>query len=663
MKNKRIISAGLRKFRKLKCIMIAFLIATSCWAVDFSTQLAYSQKIQISLNLSNKTLKEVFKEIERNSEFVIFYYEGVIDSNKRVKLNVKNQTVDKILDELFEGTNNTYNIVDKQIYITKQIDKEELPLQVQQRKTVTGTVLDNTGEPVVGANVVVKGSSKGTITDVDGVFSLDVPENAILQISYIGYISQELKVGNKNVLHVRLQDDTRALDEVVVVGYGTQTRSSLTSSISEIKGDLLTNLPVANISRAIDSYVPGVTASETLSEKPGSAPTLSIRGENSINNSEPLVLIDGIEGCMNTINPNDIDNISVLKDAASTSIYGARAAGGVILITTKKGKMNDKVRINYSGSYSNREATRLPEMLDGYTYVQYMTAMSKNAGTTQALDTPEYWAALLDPNITEIPAPGRPLTHFVGTSSVDHVAEMMGSAGMHDHSVSLTGGNDKVSFLLSGGYLQEDALYRYGDFGYARYNFRSNVDFKFTEKISLGVRVSYSHAKTDQPVKGWDAEMHQAYYSQPISPIKWSTTGDWGGNNDGNVIQDLVEGGHDINKTDRLEISGNLNVNFGKGLTWNTIVGGNLQNEIVTKEEKSIFRYSVQPGVVVGKIYDPNALTRKQTRTIYRNIQSYLTYEVTSIKKHNIKLMGGLSYEDNSADVSTENVRSFFLMI
>lgn len=384
--------------------------------------------------------------------------------------------------------------------------------------------------------------------------------------------------------------------------------------------------------------MPGITASATLSEKPGSAPLLSIRGENSINNSSPLVLIDGIEGDMNTINSNDIENISVLKDAASTAIYGARAAGGVILITTKKGVNNQKIRINYSGSYSGREATRLPETIDGYTYAQYRITSESAAGRVSEYDNQTVLDAILNPNVTEIPAPGRPLTHFIGTAS------------MHDHSLSITGGNDKISFLLSGGYLKEDALYNYGDFGFRRYNFRSNLDYKLSDRISMGVRVSYSNSKTDQPVRGWDTEMQQTYLSQPTNPVKWSTTGDWGGNNDGNSIQDLVEGGHTISKTDRIDISGNILVNLIKGLSWNTIVGGSLSQDNITKEQKSIYRYSVKPGVPVGKLFVPNSLTREETKTLYRNIQTFATYEAPSIRDHNFKIMAGASYEDNSID-------------
>lgn len=248
MKNKWINSARVRKLKKLQCIIVACLVTTSCWAVDFSAQLNYSQKVQLSLNLSNKTLKEVFKEIERNSEFVIFYYENIIDSNKKIELNIKNQTVDKILDKLFEGTDNAYNIVDKQIYIIKKEKEMSTSLPVSQpRRMISGTVLDTKGEPVIGANVLIKDSSIGTITDIEGKFTLDVPENAVLLVSYIGYEPQEIKTGSKTLLEIRLHEDMQNLDEVVVVGYGTQTKSSLSSSIVEIKGDQLMNLPVAKV--------------------------------------------------------------------------------------------------------------------------------------------------------------------------------------------------------------------------------------------------------------------------------------------------------------------------------------------------------------------------------------------------------------------------------
>ncbi|MDY3070164.1 MAG: TonB-dependent receptor [Parabacteroides sp.] len=610
----------------------------------------------VTINLNNVSVKQAMDELKSITGYTFVYSSNDLDSKKKISVSANDEDIEAVIGQILNGQKVSYEIKDKTIIVKKITNTTKT--QQSAPKKITGTVVDDAGIPVIGANVMVKGTTNGTITDLDGKFVLDVPEGSVLEISYIGYLTQTVKANGGNI-SVALKEDTQKLDEVVVVGYGTQTKSSLTSSIVEIKGDKLTNLPVSNISRAIDSYVPGITASATLSEKPGSSTELSIRGENSINNSAPLVLIDGIEGDMSTISPNDVDNISVLKDAASTSIYGARAAGGVILITTKKGGKNEKIRVNYSGAYSLREATRLPEKLSGWDYAQYRITAESAAGQVSEFDNQAVLDAIRDPNITEIPAPGRPLTHFIGTADVDHVKEMMGTANMHDHSLSITGGNNKISFLVSGNILKEDALFKYGDFGFIRYNMRSNIDFDLTDRISMGVRINFSNSNTDQPVRGWDTEIHQAYLSQPTMPIKWTTTGDWGGNNDGNSIQDLVEGGHHIIKTDRLDFSANLSVNILKGLKWNTIVGGSLNWNNATREEKSIYRYSVKPGVPVGKLFVPNNLIRENTKTLYRNIQTFFNYSLPSISNHNIGIMAGSSYEDQYSDFLYGNRQEF----
>ena len=236
MKNKRIINVEIRGLRKLICLIAACLLTVSGWAVDF-TAIAYSQKVQISLNLSNKTLKEAFKEIERNSEFVIFYYEGVVDANKRVKINVKKQTVDKILDQLFEGTDNAYNIVDKQIYITKKSGTEKaaktLPA-TQQQKKITGKVVDQLGEPLPGVAIQVKGTPRGVTTDIDGSFSIDVKDADILIFTYLGMQDQEVAVANKKQLFITLKEKTDELEEVTVVAFAKQKKESVISSVSTI---------------------------------------------------------------------------------------------------------------------------------------------------------------------------------------------------------------------------------------------------------------------------------------------------------------------------------------------------------------------------------------------------------------------------------------------
>ena len=618
-------------------------VSMSLCAMSFAC--VFAQSGVVNVNLQNASIKDLFRSIEKQTSYRFSYREVEVKGKTGITLNAKEENLENLLKRELSKFGLKYQLSgNKIVIIPASGNSNSKPVEVK------GKVLDSNGDPVIGATVMERGTTNGTITDFDGNFILEVSEGAPIEISYIGYQSQFLNASSDKILSVVLKDDTQALDEVVVVGYGTQTKSSLSSSIVEIKGSSLTNLPVTDISRALDSYVPGVTASGTMSEKPGESQALKIRGENSINNSEPLVLIDGIEGDMGSLNPNDIESISVLKDAASTAIYGARAAGGVILVTTKMGNKEQKVRVTYSGSYTNKSATRLPEKLDGLSYVEYRIKAEEASGKNSVSNHPDILAALKDPNIDEIPSPARPLTHFYGTASVDHIKEALGSANMHDHSVSVTGGNKLLSFLISGGFMQDDALFRYGDFGYKKYNFRTNLNFQFTDNISLSTRIGYISENTDQPIDGWDGVIKQAYKSQPSDPVKWKTTGDWGGNNDGNAIQDLVEGGHNVNKSDRLDISGNLQVKFLKGLTWNTIIGGSLVNDNITKEYKTITRYSVKPDVPVGQKYFPNSLEKEQRRTLYRNIQSYINYEMPTLKNNNLKVMLGASYEDSSTD-------------
>lgn len=345
MENKRIINVEVRGFRKLMCIMAACLVAASCWAADFSAKSAYSQKTQISLNLSNKTIKEAFKEIERNSEFVIFYYEGIIDASKRVELNIKNQTVDKILDKLFEGTENTYNIVDKQIYITKRNEKEEAVVSfpvTQQQGKVTGKVIDELGEPLPGVAIQVKGTPRGVTTDIDGSFGIDVSDTDILQFSYLGMQDQEVAVENKKQLFITLKEKTDELEEVTIVAFAKQKKESVLASITTVKPSEL-KVPSSNLTTALAGRMSGVISYQRSGEPGQDNADFFVRGVTTFGTgkSDPLILIDGVEFTsedLARLNTDDINSFSIMKDANATALYGARGANGVILVTTKEGQ-------------------------------------------------------------------------------------------------------------------------------------------------------------------------------------------------------------------------------------------------------------------------------------------------------------------------------------
>ena len=335
----------LKKILSIMKLTVVFLIA-------FSLQISasvYSQTTKLSLNVQNQSIKEVLYLIENQSDFRFIYESGKINLDKKVSVHAKDQSVEMVLERLFEQEGIQYEITENKLILInpKEKDTDVSSKVSRQGRRITGVVKDSSGEPVIGANVVEKGTTNGTVTDIDGRFSLDVLAHNILEISYIGYTPQELKITDKSVYDIVLVEDTEMLDEVIVVGYGTQKKVNLTGAVESVSGEQLAKQPVAQASQALMGVAPGLTAIQESGQPGEDKATLRIRGMGSISASnDPLVLIDGVEGDINTIDGNDIESISVLKDAASAAIYGSRASNGVILVTTKRGK-EGAVSVNY----------------------------------------------------------------------------------------------------------------------------------------------------------------------------------------------------------------------------------------------------------------------------------------------------------------------------
>lgn len=656
MKNKWIISAGVRNLKKIQCVIVACFVTTSCWAVDLSAQLTYSQKVQISLNLSNKTLKEVFKEIERNSEFVIFYYENVIDSNKKVKLNIKNQTVDKILDKLFEGTDNTYNIVDKQIYITKKEKETSVVLPVtQQRKMITGTVFDTKGEPVIGANVVIKGSSKGTITDIDGKFMLEVPENAVLQVSYIGYEAQELNVESKNMLNIKLKEDTQSLDEVVVVGFGTQKKVNLTGSVAMVKSEVLESRPVQNVAQALQGVVPGLNFnvnSDTGGEL-NSSLNVDIRGGGTIgegSNASPLILIDGMEGDMNSINPNDIESISILKDAASAAIYGSRAAFGVILITTKEGH-SGRTNVNYSANVRFTTPTSLPSMMDSYSFAQYYNRSAVNQGNSPVFDDTmiqrivDYQAGRITSG-SQVRSDGLWSENVLANANTDWFEEVYREAvPSHEHNISVSGGNDKITFLASGSFLDQNGLVNFASDDFKRYTLNARINAKLSKYVTLTYGAKWIREDYDRP-----SGLNSLILYNTISKV-WPTVPLYDDNGYllPQFLNKMIYGGRNVDQKDQSYNQVQLTIEPIKD--WKIYAEGNIRtvNRMNHSELLPIPRYNAE-GVNIGTSYDGRAVGATEVsehswRNNYLLSNLYSDYFKQFDSGHYFKVMAGFNSE------------------
>ena len=351
--------------------MVAFIVFLFL-GIPYATEV-YSQRMRVTVVSKNISTGQVLKEIESQTDYLFVYDVKEVDLDRRVDIRAEDRPVSEVLDEVFEGTGVHYAMEGKNIMLMKRTQQEVHILQQQNAvRTLEGVVTDESGVPIIGANIKVEGTTTGTITDLDGRFTLDVPENPVLQISYIGYISQNVKVNGKRDITIRLIEDTQTLDEVVVVGYGTMKKSDLTGAVISANLKDFEKAPNTNILQSLQGTVPGLNIGQVTSA--GSTPDISIRGTNTLSgNKSVLIVLDGIiyTGSLSSLNPNDIESIDVLKGASATAVYGAQAANGVLLITTKRGKAG-KTRINVSSSYTTSNPTKDLRPMNRNEYLSYL---------------------------------------------------------------------------------------------------------------------------------------------------------------------------------------------------------------------------------------------------------------------------------------------------
>lgn len=380
---------------------------------------------------------------------------------------------------------------------------------LQEKKMVNGVVLDATGMPVIGANVMVKGTTNGTITDMDGKFSLEVEEGATLVVSYIGFANQEIKVGSQTNLSIAMKEDVEALAEVVVVGFGTQKKVNLTGAVSSVTSDVFENRSVANVSQALQGAMPGLNITQTQGYLDAS-PSINIRGVGTIgegSSSSPLVLIDGVEGDMNRLNPQDIESVSVLKDAAASSIYGSRAPFGVILITTKKGK-SGKMTVNYNNSMRWNKSINMPKSLDSYTFATYYNEAAANAGMIGHF-SPERMQKIKDFMDGKIsggidPDPNNPTRwadlYDKGYGNTDWINLIFDDVTFsHEHNVSVSGGSEKVQMYASVNYLGQDGFIKLNPESNQRIATNLKVTSKLNDYISINYNMRFNQVDFEKP--------------------------------------------------------------------------------------------------------------------------------------------------------------------
>lgn len=453
-----------RLIRAMKIFLLfAFLTVGSCFASE-----TYSQEASFSINYNNKTVKEVINEIENSSEFIFFYLDKSIDLNRKVSINVENKKIDTILDQLFSGTENNYSISDRQIIISKKEAPVNTETNQKDTRTISGTIRDNMG-PVTGANILVKGTTNGTITDLDGKFTLEnVPANAILQVSYIGYLPQEIEINNRSLFNIVLEEDNQALDEVVVVGYGTVRKADLAGSVSVLDSKSFKDQPIKQVSDALQGRVSGVQVQN--SGVPGGTVKIRVRGSGSINRSnDPLYVIDGIvrESGLTGLNPEDIQSMQILKDASSTAIYGSRGANGVVLITTKTGKANTR-QVMFDAQIGVGTVAKRYDTLNPYEFATLYNTYRANTFSSDQLSAFQN-----------------------GTAGTDWQDEIYKTGITQDYKLTFSGGSDKIQYLVSGNYVgQEGVVIENSN---KRYQARANITSQVLDWLHVTADVNASH--------------------------------------------------------------------------------------------------------------------------------------------------------------------------
>lgn len=489
---------------------------------------------KVTFNGEQVSLKQAFEQIESVSKYKIAYNTAQLDVNRKVTLNQKDTDVLQVLDQLLAGTGCTYKVNENYIVITSQ--------QTGAVKKVHGVVKDVNGEPIIGANVVVKGNpSNGTITDLNGNFDLSVTSNTTLQVSYIGYNTQELFVGKKTDFNIVLKEDTELLDEVVVVGYGTMKKKDLTGAVASVKMDDAPVGTVSTISHALAGKAAGLQVN-TISAQPGSGSTFRIRGAASVNaGNDPLIIIDGFpvsptddskiqtgkydsgssDNILASINPNDIESIEVLKDASSTAIYGARAGNGVIIITTKKGKTGAP-KVTYSGTASVQTMAAKYEMLSAKDFMiqsnryaleewRRSNGIGVYGGKSEAEAATPYTPYYTDAEIAN-PA-----------YDTDWFKEITRTGFQTQHNLSVNGGTEMTKYLISGNFFKQNGVVKNNDMD--RYTARVNVEQKVSKYVNLGVNMTLSRNTTNNvPLGAGQNEnasiMVAAAQFSPILPVR-----------------------------------------------------------------------------------------------------------------------------------------------
>ncbi len=528
-----------------------------------------------------------------------------------------------------------------------------------QSKKAEGVVTDPKGVPLLGITVSIKGANAATITDSKGKYSIAAMPGSILVFSSASYLTKEEVVDDRTTINVSLAENSQSLENVVVIGYGTQRKVNLSGAVAQINGQELENRPVANLTGALQGVSPGLTVIRGSGKPGGEGYGIRIRGFTSANSASALVLVDGVEQDINLIDPNDIESISVLKDASASAIYGARAAAGVVLVTTKQG-VQGKTRINITSYYGINITARQPQRLNSWDEQLLIDEARFNAtGAKEYSDEQYEW--LRNPNFSYRPNPTADRWEYYGNNN--WVKEGMDKINnQQNHSISIGGGDQKLNYLIFGSYYKRDGVLRFGPDDNSRYNVKVNVNGEITKYISLKLTAGYIGSFTNENSYGTEQIINRLYRSRTrqslYTPAEDVTGQHYNGDLQINAVDIEKNAGTESRNYETFTGKLNLQVkNLVKGLTFDVIAWRNQNYYEMQNKSRTIIWYGRSINTIRFSVNQPNSYTQTKNKAFQNNLQGFLTYNY-KVKQHSFTLMQGGSYEEYRKDEFTASAQN-----
>ena len=630
--------------------MSLFLLCACLFFVG--TEKAFANTVLINITRSNVQLEEVLTEIENQSNY-LFVYQNEVNVKQTVSVSTQSNKVTDVLDDLLSDLGIDYALEGTHIILTNKATVASVKAVKQQTITVKGKVLDVFNEPVIGANIIEDDSKNGTVTDLDGNFSINVQPNAVLTVTYIGYKTQEVPVKGQSFLNIKLQEDYQTLGEVVIVGFGSQKKENLTGAVSQVKmDDVLGSRPITNALSALQGTMPGLQITPS-SAQPGASASYNIRGTTSINGGSPLILIDNVPGDIDLLNPEDIESVSVLKDASSTAIYGARAAFGVILVTTKKAKKGDSFKLNYNNNFGFQKSINNPEIADGLQWLNAYKDAEFGNGSYYAGQNIDRWIGYLT-EYKQNPSAFNTYGDGVYVDPSDGVnyylneknpyTNMFENHGFQQsHNASLSGGSESIVYRMSLGYNDQQGILITDKDRYKRTTAAVYVSSDVTSWLTQSADIRYAQGVQNMPITASSATLYDMRLPSlyPEGNLIMPDGTELPTNTPANLLKLASDNKTTTNNT---RIMSKTTVKPLAGLeavfeyTFNRTTSRNEQT-------RAVYNFT---NIQLGQIqtFPQSSITEANSATEHHAINAYATYN-KSFKKNNFTVMAGFNQEYN----------------